>query len=273
MKLVRAGKGFVVSSLFLFLGGVEARPAHAQSLPSAAELIHKAVARAEQSQVRSSHTGYTYTKVSVTEELDSTGKVKEHKEKVYEVSLRDGCSHVRLLEVNGHPPQGSDLKKQSENELNLRQLLGESKNSKGENRDNFLTPELVARYDFKLLRQTEVNGRSAYEIAFQPKNPEPPEHHMIDRLLNRISGTLWLDAEEYEIAQAQLQLGSEVDLLCGVLGCLRKLAYTVTRTRVADGLWLNSVSSGDFEGRKLLDSMRIKTSSRTSNFRTLSFNG
>lgn len=271
MKLVRAAKGLVICSLLLYLSGTAA-PLRAQPLASVDDLIRKAVARSEQSQARSSQTGYTYTKISVTEQLDSTGKVKERKEKVYEVSLRDGCSYVKLLEVNGHAPQGADLKKQNENELNLRQLLGSSKNSKGENRDNFLTPELTARYDFKLRRQTLVNSRPAYEIAFQPKTPEPPVHRMIDRLLNQISGTIWLDAEEYEIAQAQLQLGSEVDLLGGVLGCLRKLAYTVTRTRVADGIWLNSVSSGDFEGRKLLDSMRIKTSSRTSNFRPL-YNG
>lgn len=270
MKLVLAAKRSGISAFLVLLSGIVGGVVHAQSLPSADELIRKAVARSQECQTRSGHTGYTYTKVSVTEELDSSGKVKEHKEKVYQVSLRDGTTSVKLVAVNGRPPEGADLKKQNENELNLRQLLGEAKGAKGDNRDNFLTPELAAHYDFKLLCVTQVNGRSAYEIGFQPKNPEPPVRRLIDRLLNRISGTLWLDAEEYEIAQARLQLGSEVDLLGGVLGCLRKLAYTVTRTRVADGIWLNSISSGDFEGRKLLDSMRIKTNSRTSNFRAVS---
>jgi hypothetical protein len=273
MKLGRLGKGLVVSPLLLVLSGICGSMAHAGVLPSADELIHKAVERAQQCQARAGQTGYSYTKVSVIEELDSAGKVKERKEKVYQVSLRDGASYVKLVEVNGRAPQGAELKKQSENDGSFRQLLGESKNSKGSNRDNFLTPELVARYEFKVLHQTEVNGRLAYEIAFHPKNPEPPVHRMIDRLLNRISGTIWLDAEEFEVARAQFQLASEVDFLGGVLGSLKKLAFTVTRTRVADGLWLNSVSSGDFEGRKLLDSMRIKMSSRVSNFRAFSLNG
>jgi hypothetical protein len=52
---------------------------------------------------------------------------------------------------------------------------------------------------------------------------------------------------------------------------LKKLAYTMTRTRVADGVWLSTFSSGDFEGRKLVDSLRIKTSSRSTNFRPLRF--
>jgi len=54
--------------------------------------------------------------------------------------------------------------------------------------------------------------------------------------LNRISGTIWIDADEFEIARADVRLGSEVDLLGGVVGSLKKLAYTMTRTRVADGV-------------------------------------
>jgi hypothetical protein len=112
-----------------------------------------------------------------------------------------------------------------------------------------------------------MNGRTAYEISFQPKNPAPPSHHVLDRLLDRLSGTIWIDAEEFEIARADIQLRSEVNLLGGVVGSLKKLAYTMTRTRVADGLWFNTSSSGDFEGRKLIDSMRIKTKSESRNFK------
>jgi hypothetical protein len=148
-------------------------------------------------------------------------------------------------------------------------MAGSSKSGKGDKRENFLTPELAARFDFKLVGQTHVAGRAAYEITFQPKNPSPPVHHMVDRFLDRMSGTVWIDAEEFEIAQAQVRLASEVNLLGGVVGSLKKMAYTLTRTRVADGLWLNSSSSGDFVGRKLLDSTHIKTKSQSTNFRPL----
>ena len=121
-----------------------------------------------------------------------------------------------------------------------------------------------------MVNQKSINGRQSYEISFAPKRPEPPVHHMIDRLLNRISGTIWIDADEFEIARAEIVLGSEVDFLGGVIGSLKKLAYSMTRTRVGEGLWLNTLSTGDFEGRKLIDSMRIKTKSHSSNFRVMS---
>jgi hypothetical protein len=240
----------------------------AQTDLSAAQIIQNAVARAQNPATKPASGAYTYTKLTLTEEFDSTGKMKEHKEKVYQVNFRNGATYAKLVEVNGHAPAAADLKKQAENESNAQQMTG-SRSNKAENRENFLTPEIVERFDFILVGRTNFNGRATYQVAFQPKNPAPPGHHMIDRLLDRISGEVLIDAEEFEIARAELHLGSEVNLLGGVIGSLKKLVYTMTCTRLDDGLWLKTSSFGDFEGRKLIDAMRIKTSSRAINFRPL----
>jgi len=241
----------------------------AQNALSADQIIQKAVARAQSSGARPGKCAYTYTKLTVMEELDSAGKVKERKQKVYQVNFRNGATYAKLVEVNGRPPAETDLKKQAENESNARQMTGNSRSNTGGNRENFLTPEIVARFDFTLVGQTNFNGRATYQIAFQPKNPAPPGHHMIDRLLDRISGIVLIDAQEFEIARAEIHLGSEVNLLGGVVGSLKKLVYTMTCTRMDEGLWFKTSSFGDFEGRKLIDATRIKTSSQAVNFRPL----
>ena len=228
------------------------------------EIIQKAVERA--GDTSSNSRGYTYTKIAVTEELDSAGKVKERKEKVFQVSFENGRTCSKLIAVNGRAPAEADVRKQSENESNGNELMGESKSKRGGHRENFLTAEMVARFDFKMAAEAVINGRKAYEITFQPKSPEPPVRHLMDRLLSRVSGALWIDAEEFELARADVQLRSEVNLLGGVIGTLKKLAYTMTRTRLTDGVWLKTSSSGDFEGRKLVDAMRIKTKSRSTDF-------
>ncbi len=271
MSVVCCKKVWPVFVLLLGLPAFWQAQARTES-PPVQEIVHRAVARAQQAENLPGADGYTYTKVSVTDQLDGSGRVKDHKEKVYQVRLQGGATHATLLEVNGHPPTHADLKKQSENQMSLRQVLGEPKASTEANQDNFLTPELAARFDFQLAGQPLVNGRPAYKLEFHPKNPEPPVHRLVDRLLNRISGTIWIDAEEYEVARAQIQLSSEVDLLGGLAGCLKKLAYTVDRARVANGIWLNQTSLGDFEGRKLLDPLRIKIRSHTSNFRPVAMN-
>jgi hypothetical protein len=267
MNFARSKK-FWLTVAFVTLIALGQSGLSAQNALSADQIIQKAVARAQGSSARPGKGAYTYTKLTVMEELDSAGKVKEHKEKVYQVNFREGATYAKLVEVNGHAPGQADLKKQAENESNASQMTG-SKSKKGENRENFLTPEIVERFDFRLVRQTNFNGRATYQVAFQPKHPAPASHHMVDRLLDRISGMVWIDAEEFEIARAELQLGSEVNLLGGVVGSLKKLVYTMTCTRIDDGLWFRTSSFGDFEGRKLVDAMRIKTSSQAINFRPL----
>jgi len=240
------------------------RSVRAETAFTAEEIIQKAVERAAESS--SSPGRYTYTKIAVTEELDSAGKVTERKEKVFKVVFENGRTRSKLMTVNGRPPAQADMKKQTDTESSGNQILGGAKSKRGEQRENFLTAEIVARFDFEVAAKAELNGRKAYEISFHPKSPELPVRHLVDRLLNRLSGTLWIDADEFELARADLKLNSEVNLLGGVIGTLKKLAYTMTRTRLAGGVWLKTSSSGDFEGRKLVDAMRIKTKSSSRDF-------
>jgi hypothetical protein len=269
MNVCRTGNFCVILGIIVGWcgGGMPARAGDAGL--SADEIVRKAVTRAERAPSKSGQPGYTYTKLTVTEELDSSGKVKERKEKVYQVRFESGATYLKLLEVNGHAPGDADRKKQSENESNVRQIVGPGKNGKAAGHENFLTADLVAHFEFALEGTEVVNGRRAYHLKFHPRDPAAPTHHIVDTLLNRISGSAWVDAEEYEIARAEVYLGSEVNLLGGVIGSLKKLAYTMTRSRIAEGLWFNTSSSGDFEGRKLLDSTRIRTRSQASNFRPL----
>jgi hypothetical protein len=265
----------VVSLPFLMRGLLPlfllaALPASSKELPAltADAIIQKAVDRADCSRAGKPCPAYTYTKVNVTEELDGKGKIKERKERVFQVNFSGGATSVKLVEVNGHAPAQADVKFQAHTQSDVHQFFGQP-TSGGDNHDAFLTSEIAARFEFALVNQCTLAGRQTYQISFQPKNPEPPVHAVVDRVLDRISGTLWIDAEEFEIARADVQLGSEVDFLGGVIGCLRKLAYSMTRVRLAEGVWLHSVSSGDFEGRKLFEPMRIKIRSECSDFRLM----
>src|SRR6266700_1141572 len=198
-------------AVLLGLGLIGPSRVRAATSLSATEVIQNAVARAQHADTQA-RAGYTYTKLTLTEEIDAQGKVKERKQRVYQVLFQGGSTCLKL---------------------------------------------------------EMVNGRLAYQIAFEPRSPEGPEHRVLDRFFNRLSGTVWIDVQEFEIARAEVRLSSEVNLLWGAVGSLKKLAYTLTRTRVADGLWFNTFSSGDFQGRKLTDFLRIKTSSQSSNFRPL----
>ena len=132
--------------------------------------MHKAVERTSGTSLDTTRTGYTYKKINVTEELDGKGRVKQRKERVFQVYFRAGTTFVKLLEVDGHPPAEADRKFQAETQSSVHQILGQPA-SGGDNRENFLTPELAARFDYVMAGQCVLNGRTTYQIRFQPKSP------------------------------------------------------------------------------------------------------
>src|SRR5881409_2575805 len=84
--------------LFVVSGFAQTRLLAGPAL-SADDVIQKAVARAEHVGAGAPQPAYTYTKVTLTEELDAFGNVKERKEKLYQVSFQDGSTHLKLLAV------------------------------------------------------------------------------------------------------------------------------------------------------------------------------
>ncbi len=238
---------------------------------SADEIIQKAVERAEPSAARAGRTDYRYTKQTVTEELDSKGRLKDHKEKLYEVLFESGLSYLKLIEINGQTLSLAESKKQQEKEVAERQKMTDGKpGQKGDDHESYnITAELVERYKFTLLGEKVLNGRSAYLLSFEPKRGDLPVHKLTDRFLNQISGTVWVDTQEFEVGRIEAHLNSEVALWGGFIGTLRQCNFTLERARLPDGAWFTSFSHGLFEGRKLLEPMVVRTRSQSTNFRRL----
>jgi hypothetical protein len=240
----------------------------AQAPLSPEQIMLKAVERSSNVNALHARPNYFYDKRTVREDLASTGALKERTEKNYEVTVESGMSYLKLVRVNGQLLPPSEQKKQNEREIAERQKMTDAKpGQKGDERENFLTAELVSRYQFTLLGQKIVNGRNAYVLSFKPKSSGLPNHKLTDRFLNQIAGKVWIDAADFEIARAELHLQSEVALWGGLVGTLRDCNYTLERIRLEDGSWFNHSSHGYFEGRKLFEPMSIRTSSESDHFR------
>ncbi|MDB6018615.1 MAG: hypothetical protein JWR19_3104 [Pedosphaera sp.] len=241
---------------------------------SAEEVMQRAVERAESSDSHIARPNYLYHKHTITEELDTKGRLKEHKEKLYQVMVESGLSYIRLIQINGQSLSVGELKKEDAREAAERAKLADAKpDSKGDNRENFLTRELVAKYKLTLLEQKMIGGRATYVVAFEPKSGELPVKRLTDRFANRMAGTVWIDVEDFELAKAEIHLQGEVALWGGIVGTLKRCNYTLMRTRLPDGTWFNSFSHGVFEGRKLLEPMLVKTMSESSNFQKVALAG
>lgn len=262
--------GFVVWIGLVLAAFATAPAARAQTPLSADDIVQKAVQRAQSSAAHDARPDYRYTKHTVTEELDSQGRLKVRREKLYDVRVESGLSRLKLVRLNGQDLSGDEQKKQDAQDQAQRDKMSDNKaGKKGDERENFLTADLVARYKFRLLRVVQVNGRDSYELAFQPASSNLPVNHVVDRFLNQMAGTVWIDAGEFEIARAEIHLQAEVTLWGGVIGTLTQCSYTLERVRQPDGAWFNGLSHGFFQGRKLLEPMLIRTRSESKDFQRL----
>lgn len=236
--------------------------------PSADEIIRKTMQQAQRAE--RTRPPYAYSKISVVEEIDGKGHTKDRKEKVYDARVEAGLTFLKLVKINGQALSASALKKENDKENEQRQKISQKKSARGgDDRENFLTPELVGRYKFRIQDTPVINGRATYLLTFAPKSKDLPVNEITDHLVNNLFGKVWIDAQEFEIAKIEVRLQSEVALWAGVLGNLKKFTFVLERTRLNDGVWFNRVSSGDFEGRKLIESVRIKTHSESKDFAKL----
>jgi hypothetical protein len=256
--------GFLLGSLAL-CGAVPS-----QSPLSAEEVMRHAVDRAGSPECGSNRPDYEYRKHTVTEEIDKQGRLKQHKEKLYDVLVQAGLPSSRLLQINGQILPPAALKRQQDHDAAERAKLTDSQpGRKSITTESLLTSDLVAKYKLALLAPETVKDRLTYVISFEPKSSNLPITQLTDRFANHMAGTVWIDAEDFELVKADIHLQGEVELWGGILGTLRRCEFTLLRTRLPDGVWFDSVSHGIFEGRRLLEPLLIKTISESSNFRRL----
>jgi hypothetical protein len=210
---------------------------------------------------------YTYSKHVLAEELNSKDQVEDRKEKVYQI--QGGVAVLQSMKVNGKPVTEEELKKENERVLKTRQKLTGAKISKtDENWETFLTSDLLARYKFTLVRQELLNQRPSYVLTFVPLSTKLPVKRTMDRVLNQIAGTVWVDAQEFEIAKADVSVQSKVTLggILEVVGALKQFHYVIERQRVDNLVWFNKATKGEVEGRKLWDNTHVRSQTESSDF-------
>ncbi len=61
-----------------------------------------------------------------------------------------------------------------------------------------------------------------------------------------------MDEEDYAIAQAQLHLTEQVNVLGGIVGAVLKFTYAFTRHRTPEGYWFARSMDWHLEGREVV---------------------
>ena len=189
MKWIAAG------SLFLLIG----MNLRAADLPSANELVQKVLARDEADQKALAR--YQYHQKVETDWLNSDGTVR----------------HGSSLEMIVHPGEQGDFSIVADGKGGVLSPDQTTDKERKEARDseklkaNFSLRQLAGRFEIAVSGPETLRGQSAYVLAFSPR-PGQPYSNRIEKVLNNLTGKMWVSTDDYSILQTEAQLAKPVDM-------------------------------------------------------------
>lgn len=249
--MTRFLKSFFIA--LLFLPALLSAPS-LQAAPDVQEILRKMVERSEDPQFVERRNSIAYERVSRVEYLDEKGEVERDSIRVYRIAPEDGEPVTRLIKINGRAATEKDDARRSS-----------ARQTGDKTRTLTLSADLLARYDFTFVREEFFADRPAWVLSFVPKS-DPPVDNFLDRLINAMSGTLWIDQEDYQLAKADIRLGKRVAFFGGIAGAIEKLDMTLIQRRIEPAVWLGEAVHIDFSGRKLFSNIRFRCFENCSDF-------
>lgn len=212
---------------------------------------------------------HVFEKRTSVETLASDGTVRQIKEKKYEVTLRQGMTHNRLVAVDDKPLSAEESAVQTEKERRWRETYSARKGggSVADRADDVINERLFARFEFTVTGEETIRGRRCLALSFIPKTEGLPEDRLVDRVINRLAGRVWIDTTEDEIVRADAETQGGLKVWGGLLGSLDSFRLHVDRERSPLGPWFNRHMEVTVRARKLFTPVHMRAREVGANLR------
>jgi len=227
--------------------------AAAQALPDPAALIKEV--QAHQQAVEQIRENFTFHEAVRTEELNADGSVRGVTSEDREVFYVNGRRVFRVLKKNGM-------------ELSAPEARAEQARVKKLVESDMKAPPVQVRTGTRLISQilavtklsntrvTALNGRPTLVFDFAG-DPAAKAHGMEQSVAKKLTGTIWVDRADRQVARVEILVAEDYRLAGGLLANIRKGSQlTVEQAPVGDGLWLQTATEEHVAARVLLKSER-----------------
>lgn len=251
-------------------------PAASASTPDpptdVAQILDRLLARARQVSADTNTPALVFDKVSLQTRLNPDGSVKGLREKRYEVTLIRGMTHNRLVSVDGRALGPDESAVLSERERRWRETYAAGHSGAGPDRmDSIINEKLIARFDFAWTGDATLHGRPCHVLSVQPKGQPLPAERLMDRVINQLSGRLWVDALDYEVVRAEVATVGTLRVWGGFLGSLEDFQFHVDREKGHASVWFNRHLEVKVRGRRLFSPIAIRLREVGSGLRPIEF--
>lgn len=252
---------------------VSAGSAAAQE-PTAAQIVARAVARAERQRQAESDIKYTATLEAVSQRLNGDGEVERSETETFKQYPFEGVLFEELVSRDDQPLDQDALRDEAERkeefsrEVRERREDGDDPRPDDENRVDF-DEEFVNRYDFSLIGEDTVNGHECWVLYLSPRDGGLPVNRGIDNALNNSTGHLWISMDDYGLVRVEFEMARSVRFWYGLLGTLRNTTGRLEFERVAEGVWLPTVVDIFTDQRVLIRNVRRRIIRKWSDYTRL----
>jgi hypothetical protein len=220
-------------------------------LPTMDFLLQKVVARATNNEDNNDYLfdmNYQYTRTRTWEYRNASGELSSSNStsRVENKPQRLAAKALRLSTMN-QPMLPARTGKNTPAANGNSSIQGKALKVK-----DYSIPNLVSRFQFTLVGRELLNGRPSLVVDFKPLNDHLPVNQFADNFINKAAGRVWIDEQDYAVAQAQLHLTQPVNVLGGIVGAVQKFTYEFTRVRTPEGYWFARNMDWHVEGREVV---------------------
>jgi hypothetical protein len=249
MKIILLALAFLFSIVRVVTAQTNDVVANGKPLPAKDFLLQQVIARATNSEDKNDNLfdmNYQYTRTRTWEFRNSSGILKSREEKtgVENKPLRLAIAARKATANKPTPPPIAKDEPVSDTHSNIRGQVLKVK--------DYSIPNLVKRFQFSLIGREMLNGRPSLVVDFKPLNDDLPVKQFADKFINKAAGRVWIDEQDYAIAQAHLYLTQQVNVLGGLVGAVWKFTYQFTRGRTPEGYWFARNMDWHLEGREVV---------------------
>lgn len=204
---------------------------------------------------------YTFIERQDERGFDSRGRAQRHSVKSYDVTLTEGSPYRRLIARDDKPLSPDEERaEQQKLEKSIGQRRAETPAQREKrladwhhkrDREREFLREVPDAFDFRMVREETLEGRRVYVIDATPRSDFRPRSND-GKLLTKMKGRLWIDAETYDWAKAEAETIDTISFGGFALRVGPGTRFSLEQVRVNGEIWLFKQVTVTYQARLLL---------------------
>jgi len=219
-------------------------------IPDVPTLLQQA--RAHQKEVDKIRENYTYRQYQQQDELDGNGRVKKTETEEDEVFFVNGKEISRKVKKNGKELSADDQKKEQDRVNKEVEKAAKSSGKHSEGEEEVTISRVLAVVKISNPRREMLNGRSTISFDFVGDPKAKAKGREAD-IAKKISGTIWVDESDREVARVQIRFEDNYHIGGGLIANIQKgSSFLLEQAPINHEIWLPSSTEVHIGARMLL---------------------